>query len=71
MEERGECLWVILGGERMMANISVGYWNQIAERCRSAGYLKIFMKKEFPESVGPLIWSRWPNILAAYYRAIR
>jgi dsDNA-binding SOS-regulon protein len=53
MEDRGEYLWVLVGGERLTADLSAMYWNRIAERCYELGKLKILIEKDFKESVTP------------------
>jgi hypothetical protein len=53
MKDRGTYLWVLVGGERLTADISRRYWEEIAEKCDELGRGKILIEKEFPESVGP------------------
>lgn len=53
MEDRGEYLWVLAGGEKLPAAISISYWNEIAERCYETDRMKILIEKDFRESVGP------------------
>jgi hypothetical protein len=53
IEDRDKYLWVLVGGEKLTAEISAAYWNEIAERCFSRDACKILMEKDFPRSVGP------------------
>ena len=53
MESRGEYLWVLVGGERLTADISRRYWEEIADKCDELGCRKILIEKNFRESVGP------------------
>lgn len=53
IEDRGEYLWVLVGGEKLTAEISASYWNEIAKRCYDLGREKILIEKNFRESVGP------------------
>lgn len=51
VQDRGEYLYVRVGGERLSAGISAAYWNEIAEKCFELGRNKILIEKEFKESV--------------------
>lgn len=53
MEDRGEYLWVLVSGERLTADISRRYWEEIAEKCDELACHKILIEKNFRESVGP------------------
>ena len=53
MEDRGEYLWVLAGGDQLTAQISAAYWNEIAEKCFELGKSKILIEKDFKKSVGP------------------
>jgi hypothetical protein len=53
MEDRGEYLWVLVGGEKLTAEISATYWNEIAEQCAGLGRDKVLIEKDFVRSVGP------------------
>lgn len=53
MEDRGEYLWVLVGGLKLTAEISAAYWNEIAEKCYQLGKLKILIEKNFVQSVSP------------------
>lgn len=53
MEDRGEYLWVLVGGEKLTPEISAAYWNEIAERCFETDQNKIMIEKDFAESVEP------------------
>lgn len=51
MEDRGEYLHVIVGGERLTAPLSAAYWNEIAGKCFELDKSKILIEKNFKESV--------------------
>ena len=51
LEDRGEYLYVLVGGDRLSPQISAAYWNEIAEQCFELGKNKILIEKEFKESV--------------------
>jgi hypothetical protein len=53
MEDRGEYLWVLVGGLKLTAAISAQYWNEIALRCFQTECMKIMIEKNFVESVSP------------------
>lgn len=53
MQDRGEYLWVLVGGEKLTPAISATYWSEIAEKCDELGLNKILIEKNFKESVGP------------------
>lgn len=53
MEDRGEYLHVVVGGDKLTAPISAAYWNEIAERCFELDRQKILIEKDFIESVTP------------------
>jgi hypothetical protein len=53
MEDRGEYLWVLVGGEQLTAPISAAYWREIAEKCFELDRQKILIEKNFAKSVGP------------------
>ena len=53
MENRDGYLWVLVGGERLSAEISAAYWNEIAERCAADDCDKVLIEKNFVHSVGP------------------
>lgn len=53
IEDRGEYLWALVGGEKLTAAISAAYWTEIAEKCDELGLNKILIEKNFRESVGP------------------
>jgi len=53
MEDRGDYLWVAVGGERQDARVAAAYWNEIAERCFETGKDKILVEKDFPQPVEP------------------
>jgi hypothetical protein len=53
MQNRDGYLWVLVGGEKLSAEISAAYWNEIAERCAASGCDKVLIEKAFVTSVGP------------------
>jgi hypothetical protein len=53
MEDRGEYLWVLVGGDRLTAAISAAYWDEIAGRSFESGLDKILIEKDFVSSVEP------------------
>ncbi|MFN6964193.1 MAG: hypothetical protein ACK4S4_10570 [Pyrinomonadaceae bacterium] len=53
MEDRSDYLWVAVGGDRLDAQISAAYWNEIAERCFESGQDRILIEKDFPKPVDP------------------
>jgi hypothetical protein len=52
-EDRGEYIWVLTRGPQLTAEISMAYWDEIAEICDERHSKKILIEKDFPESVGP------------------
>jgi hypothetical protein len=53
MEDRGEYLYVLVGGKKLTAKISAAYWREIASECFKTKKLKIMIEKDFPKSVSP------------------
>jgi len=53
LEDRGEYLYALAGGELLTAQISAAYWNEIAEKCFEIGTDKILIEKNFVKTVGP------------------
>ena len=53
MEDRGDYLWVLVGGDKLTAATAVAYWREIADRCHGSRCNKILIEKNFTESVGP------------------
>jgi hypothetical protein len=51
LQDRGEYLYVLVGGEKLSPQISAAYWNEIAQKCFELGKHKILIEKEFKESV--------------------
>lgn len=51
LQDRGEYLYVRVGGENLSASIAAAYWNEIAEKCFQLGKNKILIEKEFKDSV--------------------
>lgn len=53
LEDRDGYIYAVAGGERLTAQISAAYWNEIAGHCFESGCNKILIEKEFAEPVGP------------------
>lgn len=53
MEDRGDYLYVLVGGDQLTAIIAASYWNKIAGKCFELEKMKILIEKNFKESVGP------------------
>jgi len=53
MEERDGYLYAVASGEKLTAQISAAYWNEIAGRCFDTGCDKILIEKAFSQPVGP------------------
>jgi hypothetical protein len=54
LEDRGEYLYALVGGEKLTAEISAAYWREIAGVCFELDKTKILIEKDFAESVSPL-----------------
>ncbi|HEY8562720.1 MAG TPA: hypothetical protein VIL74_20250 [Pyrinomonadaceae bacterium] len=52
-EDRGDYLYVLVGGEKLTAEISKIYWREIAHKAFNLKKLKILIEKDFKESVSP------------------
>ena len=53
MEQRKGYLYAVAGGEKLTAQISAAYWNEIAGRCFESECDKILIEKAFVQPVGP------------------
>lgn len=53
MEDRDVYLYALASGQRLTAQISAAYWNEIAGRCFENNVERILIEKDFPEAVGP------------------
>jgi hypothetical protein len=53
MEDRDDYLWVLVGGKELTAEVSLQYWNEIADRCSSMNCDKVLIEKDFERPVGP------------------
>lgn len=51
LEDKGEYLYAVVGGEMLTPEIAKMYWDEIAERCSAAGKSKILIEKDFAKSV--------------------
>ena len=51
LEDRGEYLYALTGGETLTPEIARMYWDDIAEMCQRLGKSKILIEKDFPKSV--------------------
>ncbi len=54
LEDRGEYLYALVGGEKLTAEISAAYWREIADKCFELKKTKVLIEKDFAESVSPL-----------------
>ena len=53
LEDRGDYLYVLVGGDRLTAEISAAYWREIAHECFETKKDKILIEKDFSETVSP------------------
>lgn len=53
MEDRGEYLYALVGGEKLTPEIAGEYWREIAGACFERGKSKIMIEKDFAETVSP------------------
>lgn len=53
LEDREGYLYAFASGDRLTAQISAAYWNEIAGRCFEENIERILIEKDFPEAVGP------------------
>ena len=53
MEQREGYLYAVASGEKLTAQISAAYWNEIAGRCFETECDKILIEKAFVQPVGP------------------
>src|SRR5687768_4238295 len=51
LEDRGEYLYVVVGGETLSPEIARMYWDEIAEACSKLRKSKILIEKDFFKSV--------------------
>jgi hypothetical protein len=51
LEDRGEYLYALAGGETLTPEISKLYWNEIAGECLRLGKTKILIEKDFLQGV--------------------
>lgn len=54
IQDRGEYLYVLVGGDKLTAEIAASYWREIADVCFELDKKKILIEKEFAESVSPV-----------------
>ena len=52
-ENRGNYLYVLVGGDKLTAEISAAYWREIAHECFALKIDKILIEKDFRETVSP------------------
>ena len=71
MQDRGKFLWVLVGGEKLTAEISASYWNEIAEKCSGLKCDKVLIEKDFKRSVTPQEMIRMAEHLAKVLPACR
>lgn len=53
LEDRGDYLYVLVGGKVLTPKIARMYWDEIADECFKLGKSKIMIEKDFPQSVSP------------------
>ena len=53
MEDREDYLYALAAGQKLTAQISASYWNEIAGRCFENNVNRILIEKDFVEAVGP------------------
>lgn len=53
IEDCGEYLYVLVGGEKLTAEISAAYWREIAHYCFKLQRFKILIVKDFKNTVSP------------------
>jgi hypothetical protein len=53
MEDRGEYLYVLVGGKQLTAIVAAAYWNEIAGKCFELEKMKILIEKNFIETAKP------------------
>jgi hypothetical protein len=63
IEDKGDYLYVLVGGEKLTADISAAYWREIAEVCFDLKKNKILIEKDFAQSVSPLEMVHMGNFL--------
>lgn len=51
LEDRGEYLYALVGGENLSPDIAKLYWDEIAEECYRLEKNKIMIEKDFPKGV--------------------
>jgi hypothetical protein len=51
--DRGEYVYVLVGGKKLTAEISAEYWREIARHCFGLKKDKIMIEKDFAETVSP------------------
>jgi len=53
MKDREDYLYALAAGQKLTAQISASYWNEIAGRCFENNVNRILIEKDFVEAVGP------------------
>lgn len=46
-------MYALASGEKLTAQISAAYWNEIAGRCFENNTERVLIEKDFPQAVGP------------------
>jgi hypothetical protein len=63
IEDRGDYLYVLVGGDKLTADIAASYWREIADVCFDLKKNKILIEKDFAQSVSPLEMVHMGNFL--------
>lgn len=53
LEDRGNYLYALVGGEMLTPEIAKMYWDEIAVKCSALERSKILIEKDFANSVSP------------------
>lgn len=51
LEDRGEYIYVLVGGDKLTPEISASYWREIAGACFETNKNRIMIEKDFAETV--------------------
>ena len=65
LENRGDYLWVLVGGDQLTASIAADYWRRIAAECHESECRKVLIEKNFRKPVGPAEMLEMADILGS------